>query len=120
MKTLPDDLDRLPKMSQGDERPSLLPSGRAERAPGMTSGEWTLLGGVALIVVSGVLLFFAYGLASKIVTDDQPQYWSVILKTMFTLAPCGPMTWAGLSGLILGVVFVFAGIRSVRVRSRVS
>ncbi len=114
MKPLPDDLDRLPKMSQGDERPSLLPSGRAERAPGMTRGEWTLLGGIVLIVVCGILLFFAYGLASKIVTDDHPQYWSVMVKTIFTLAPCGPMTWAALLGLILGVVVVVAGMRSVR------
>jgi hypothetical protein len=64
---------------------------------------------VVLILACGLLLFFVYGLAS-IVPEDEPGYWSLVLKRMFGLEHGGWVAIPSSLGLVLGVGLVLRGI----------
>jgi hypothetical protein len=57
-----------------------------------------------------VLLFFVYGVATTLVRDNEPGYWSQVSERMFGLKYYGWTTIPWCFGLLLGISLVFCGI----------
>jgi hypothetical protein len=109
MGDLPDDLDRLHKMSPIDG-PEIPPrSARVRRPPWMTRQIGMVLTGVGLILVCGFLLFYAFELASMTNPND-PDYRSEVLGKMFGLEYVGLVVRPATFGLLLGLALIVFGI----------
>jgi hypothetical protein len=112
MKDVPDDLERLPRLSPIEEPAIPARLRRARRVPGMTR-RWVMgLFGIVLIYGCGWLLFFVFGRASMSLaplTQDDPGYW--------------PRVWNkvvehGLSELIVAALGLLLGIACVTLAIR--
>src|SRR6516165_6150147 len=97
-----DSLERLPRMSPVDDPVLPSGSGNRRRGPRVTSREFMVVAGLVLTLVSGLLLFFVYGLASLVPPDD-PRYWSLVLERILRPEYGGWVAIPSLLGLLMGI-----------------
>ncbi len=106
MESSPDDLDRLPRMRPADDAilsPITVNIPRRTFRLTPTLPQWGLLAGIALVLVCGLILLGAYGLASMIDPGDS-QYSSHVFQRFFAYD-----RWAvrlAIAGLVSGVFLI--------------
>ncbi len=108
MRSAPDDLERLPRMSPADE--PVVPTGvdRRRRAPWMLTVAMVVFG-LGLVFVSGFFLLHVLAWAST--TDPEyPRSLSEAWIRFFGLKHGGPVAIPAFFGLLFGVAFVALGI----------
>jgi hypothetical protein len=111
MHDVPDYLERLTRLSPVDEQTTSLEADGVRRAPWLTIREKIVVFGLALIIVSGLLLFWMYGLASLTDTDpNDPRYWPEVLSKMFEIRYGGTVAIPASLGLGLGIALLSCGI----------
>jgi hypothetical protein len=67
-----------------------------------------VVAGLVLTLVSGLLLFFVYGLASLVPPDD-PRYWSLVLERILRPEYGGWVAIPSLLGLLMGIGLTLFG-----------